>query len=61
MSRTKWTEESSIEPGPRRSANARAALDKAREAGRLPLSGALDNKTVGAWFFEPLSDKSFAE
>jgi hypothetical protein len=39
---------------------ARAALDKARGEGRLPLSSALDRETVGAWFFEPLGDRRVA-
>src|ERR1700737_2067478 len=42
-------------------ATARSALDKAREAGRLVVSNALDGKTVGAWFFEPLSEKRVAQ
>ena len=34
---------------------ARAALDRARDAGRLDVSETLERESVGAWFFEPLT------
>ena len=38
-------------------ADARAALDRAREAGRLPVADVLDREQLRAWFFEAITER----
>jgi hypothetical protein len=40
--------------------DARASLDRAREAGRVPLHPSLDPAHTAAWFFEPITERRTA-